>query len=861
MKTTEQKKEPKHVSGMAGRRSLHFFFLLAAFNVLTVSFSLFLNHQLVTTQRKSVAGNQVWVSRLALCDVLSKKSGDVNAPANNVLESFDVKKELAARDAAIATFNESFQELQQRLTDDVQPADAERLKKDMAEVRREFDALVDETSVVFDLVRDNQRERFLSENLVRSHKRTAVLAAMDHLRTDMRALRKTYLMRQLAEAHNLAKWEWLLGGLMFLMVVGAVVHGVQMKRRELAVESERQRTEQQLLVRSRAMEAAANAIVITDSAGKIMWVNPAFTRLTGYTAAEAVGQNPRVLKSGRHDNDFYRTLWMTVLSGNAWSGEMINRRKDGSLYTEHMTITPVCGLDGEDTCFVAIKEDISDRKQAEFKTMLLEAQAQTSIDGLLAVDSGGHTLLYNQRFAEMWRIPQQILDTKDDKQMLDYVLQQLAEPMEFIRKVGYLYEHKDEKSRDEIVLADERWFDRFSTPLLSADGTYQGRLWNFRDITDRKQSELALRDNTALLGSLLGAIPVPVFYKDCQGIYIGINTAYEELLGKTHDELVGKSVYDIAPRELADVYHAKDTELIQNPGLQVYTSQMKDAQGRMHDVVFHKATFHDSGGKVAGLVGAILDITWIKKAEEEKEAMRAQLIQSQKLESIGTLAGGVAHEINNPINGIMNYSRLLMDRLSDKMLHEFASEIMRETERVATIVRNLLVFARPEMQSQSPARMCDIVQAVLSLIQSVMRDDQIALGVDVPEDLPSVQCRSQQVQQVLMNLLTNARDALNEKYPGADADKVIRLSARAIERDGGRWVRITVEDHGPGIPEELRQRIFDPFFSTKTKDKGTGLGLAITHGIVKDHGGRLTIESEVGKFTRMHMDLPVMEKA
>ena len=213
-----------------------------------------------------------------------------------------------------------------------------------------------------------------------------------------------------------------------------------------------------------------------------------------------------------------------------------------------------------------------------------------------------------------------------------------------------------------------------------------------------------------------------------------------------------------------------------------------------------------------------------KRAEEEWRHLQSQLIQSQRLESIGTLAGGVAHEINNPINGITNYAQLIADKLcKEDPLHEYASEIMKETERVTTIVRNLLQFARQEKQSYSPARLIDIVNAVSSLIRTIMQHDQIAIEINVPENLPTIKCRSQQIQQVVMNLLTNARDALNEKYPGHDKDKIILVTAH--ETADHRRVRITVEDHGTGVVPEMRERIFDPFFTTKPKNKGTGLGL------------------------------------
>ncbi len=255
----------------------------------------------------------------------------------------------------------------------------------------------------------------------------------------------------------------------------------------------------------------------------------------------------------------------------------------------------------------------------------------------------------------------------------------------------------------------------------------------------------------------------------------------------------------------------------------------------------------------------IHDITERVQAEEEKQEMEVHLRQHQKLEAIGILASGVAHEINNPIMGIMNYAQLIYDRIdpAEGRLREFSAGIIHETKRVAKIVRNLLTFSRQEKYAHSPARMIDIVEDTLTLIRTIIKRDQITLEVDIPDDLPTINCRSQQIQQVLMNLLTNARDTLNQRYQEYDPDKVISVTAHLFEKDGRRWLRTTVEDHGAGVPEEVRERIFDPFFTTKDRATGTGLGLSISLGIVQDHHGELTLESEEGQPTRFHLDLPV----
>ncbi|MCK5128315.1 MAG: response regulator [Clostridiales bacterium] len=255
---------------------------------------------------------------------------------------------------------------------------------------------------------------------------------------------------------------------------------------------------------------------------------------------------------------------------------------------------------------------------------------------------------------------------------------------------------------------------------------------------------------------------------------------------------------------------------------------------------------------------AMEDITKRKRVEEEKRKTDAYMNQQQRLESIGILASGVAHEINNPLNGIMNYSQLILDSLdTDSKNAEFAKEILSETNRITSIVKNLLQFSRNEKQEHSYANIKDIIDSTLTLINTVIKHDQIDLQIDVPEDLPALKCRSQQIQQVIMNLMTNARDALNEKFEGYHEDKIIKLHCKQFNREDRIWIRITVEDHGNGIPEDIKEKIFDPFFTSKNKDKGTGLGLSISHGIIKEHCGELTFESKEGKHTKFYMDLPI----
>lgn len=348
---------------------------------------------------------------------------------------------------------------------------------------------------------------------------------------------------------------------------------------------------------------------------------------------------------------------------------------------------------------------------------------------------------------------------------------------------------------------------------------------------------------------------------DPNGIIEYVNPKFTSLTGYTADEVRGKNPRLLKSGMLPPETYRKMWATLRSGGEWRGEFQNRRKNGDLFWEFASISPILDEAGRITHFLAVKEDITERKRLENERTAMEMRLRQQQKLESIGTLASGVAHEINNPVTGIMNYAQLLQDRLpADSPLSEFTSEILHEAQRVATIVRNLLTFARNEKQTQDRAHIAEIVEAVLSLVRSIVQHDQIQLTVDVPAELPSLRCRSQQLQQVIMNLVTNARDALNERYRGYHPDKLLAIQARLRANNGRSWIRLTVEDHGAGIPAAVRERIFDPFFTTKGRNQGTGLGLSISHGIVKEHGGEWSIESEQDSHTRMHVDLPVDEE-
>ncbi len=262
----------------------------------------------------------------------------------------------------------------------------------------------------------------------------------------------------------------------------------------------------------------------------------------------------------------------------------------------------------------------------------------------------------------------------------------------------------------------------------------------------------------------------------------------------------------------------------------------------------------DGQGRVVSVIKMASDITL--QIQMREEASRAG-----QLASLGELAAGVAHEINNPINGIINYAQILADQFDDDGdCREMVREIIDEGERVANIVKNLLDFAKARPELKMPVAVEDILAASLALTKSQLSRDGIRLLVEMSQDLPPVLAHLQQIQQVLLNIISNARYALNQKYSGSDPHKTFHIESEACVLGDQRFVRLSFTDRGIGIAPEALNKVMDPFYSTKPSGSGTGLGLSISHGIIKDHGGEIRLFSKQGHHTRVVIELPVAEE-
>lgn len=260
------------------------------------------------------------------------------------------------------------------------------------------------------------------------------------------------------------------------------------------------------------------------------------------------------------------------------------------------------------------------------------------------------------------------------------------------------------------------------------------------------------------------------------------------------------------------------------------------------------------------MILVLRDLSLRKQLEAEREEMQRQLYQSSKLASVGELSAGVAHEINNPLNGVINFAQLLKDE--DKPRSEFEQQmidgIIDEGGRIAQIVRGLLAFARTETHELEQVHFADSVETSIALFGRQFQKDGISFELDLEPNLPLVRADGSRLRQVVVNMISNAHHAFKAKAFDPAERKVFRITARRAGKHG-EIVRVEFYDNGIGIKNEDLGKVFDPFFTTRRDAGGTGLGLSVSFGIIRDFGGTISVESEEGKFTKFIIELAAVE--
>ncbi len=623
--------------------------------------------------------------------------------------------------------------------------------------------------------------------------------------------------------------------------------------------TERKRAEQEIREsehRFRSLyENATIGLYRTTPDGKIVMANPAIVNMLGFDTKEDLDKRNLSHEGFVREDD--RDIFKRCIEeqGEVHGLESVWTTKTGDKIYVRESARACRDENGKIMYYEGTVEDISERKKAEIALVQSENKFRTLFNeapvGYHEIDAKGRIRQINKTELEMLgysrnemvgRFIWEFIADAGCKQSVLKKLKGQTEP-------GKGYERRFIRKNDStfIALVEDRL-------LEDTQGKIEGIRTTIQDISQLIKMQEELQAHLTFFETLIDTMPNPVFYKDKGGKYQGCNRAFaSEILGLEKEEIIGKAILDLPetiPEELAKVYHEKDIELLENPGSQLYEAEVQCADGVKRDYVFTKATYNDLHGKIAGMVGVMVDISEQKKLEE-------QLRQSLKMEAIGRLAGGIAHDFNNLLTAILGNSEFALFRLSENNpMREELNEIRKAGNRAAALTQQLLAFSRRQPLKRKVTNLNHVVNNIKKMIQRIIGED-IKLATELGGTLGSCYVDPSQIEQVIMNLAVNARDAMPKG--GELLIKTENVKVEAGETKGssnGKAVCMLVQDSGSGIDPETLNKIFDPFFSTKGPGGGTGLGLSVVHGIVEQHDGWLTVDSEIGKGTRFRVFFP-----
>jgi PAS domain S-box-containing protein len=554
------------------------------------------------------------------------------------------------------------------------------------------------------------------------------------------------------------------------------------------------------------------------------------------------------------DRDMFEEAFQRAITGTPFNIEARKMFPDGPNHWFNTQGFPRTNKEGKIVELFGTLQDITERKQAEETLRFTKYAIDKAIDQAFWMTEDGRLFYVNGAACRSLGYSRE--------ELLRLSAPDIASPHKAFN------EHwRDLRKHGSITfesLCRAKDGHTFPVEVRANHVIFDGKEYNcafVTDITERKRMEQSLRESEGFQRALLWTIPDLIWLKDPNGVFLACNAMFERLYGAKEEDIVGKTDYDFVEKDMADFFRERDSMAIATgkpTSNEEWVTYADDGHRALLETI--KTPMFDDQGNLIGVLGVARDITERKKADEEKMELRSKLQQAQKMESVGRLAGGVAHDFNNMLGVILGYGELALEQADPALqLHGALKEIMKAARRSADITRQLLAFARK--QTVSP-KVLDINKTVTGMTSMLHRfiGENIDL-VWLPGDAVwPVRMDPGQLDQIMANLCVNARDAI------ADVGKVT-IETGNVEFDEtycshhygflpGEYVLLAVSDNGCGIDAETLRNIFEPFYTTKGSGEGTGLGLATIYGIVKQNNGFINVYSEPDQGTIFKIYLP-----